>query len=151
VGAAAHSRSRTVVEQPVERLAAQDQAIAGLEAVTVATLSITADPAAQRVALEGAGEVPAAGSLIYSPSTSELVVVATGLEEPPAGQEYRCWVELEGQRQSVGKMYFADELAYWVGDTPVVGAVPDGTTFGVSLVEVDGTGAPTDPVMIGQL
>ena len=46
-----------------------------------------------------AGADPAlAGNIVFSPSTSELVVVATGLTPPPAGQEYRCWVEQAGDR-----------------------------------------------------
>jgi hypothetical protein len=48
-------------------------------------------------------------------------------------------------------MFFADDLAYWVGDTPSVATVPTGTTFGVSLTDVGGSGPETDPVIVGQL
>ena len=34
--------------------------------------------------------------------------------------EYRCWVEIDGARQSVGKMFFSADLAYWVGPAPAV-------------------------------
>jgi hypothetical protein len=134
-----------------QQLADQDRAIAGLEAVTAATLEITADPAAQRVALESTAGTEASGSLLFSPTTTELVVVADGLEYPPAGQEYRCWLLVDGEREVVGRMYFADDLAFWVGVTPGVAAATPGTTFGVSLTGEDGSGAGADPVIAGEL
>lgn len=134
-----------------QQLAEQDRAIAGLEAVTAATLEITADPAAERVALAPTEGSDASGSLLFSPTSTELVVVADGLSAPPEGQEYRCWLLVDGVREDVGRMYFADELAFWVGVTPGVAAAEPGTTFGVSLTATDGSGAQTDPVIAGEL
>jgi hypothetical protein len=134
-----------------EQLASQQRTIQGLEAVTTATLAITADPAAERVGLTATGTTPASGSLLFSPSTADLVVVASGLDAPPSGQEYRCWVLVDGERVEVGRMYFAEDLAYWVGTTPVVSTVPAGTTFGVSLTGAGGSGPQTDPVIAGTL
>lgn len=134
-----------------QQLAEQDRAIAGLEAVTAATLEITADPDAERVALASTEGSGASGSLLFSPTTTELVVVADGLASPPDGQEYRCWLLVDGVREDVGRMYFADELAFWVGVTPGVAAAEPGTTFGVSLTATDGSGAQTDPVIAGEL
>jgi len=70
-----------------EQLASRDRTVAGLEAVTTATLAITADPDAERVGLASTAGSDAAGSLLFSPSTAQLVVVASGLQDPPAGQE----------------------------------------------------------------
>ncbi len=98
-----------------QQLAAQARTIAGLEAVTTATLAITADPAAERVGLASTSGAPAVGSLLFSPASTQLVVVASGLDDPPSGQEYRCWVLVDGQRVDVGRMNFADDLAFWVG------------------------------------
>jgi hypothetical protein len=134
-----------------QQLADQDRAIAGLEAVTAATLEITADPDAERVALQPTAGSDASGSLLFSPTTTELVVVADGLVSPPEGQEYRCWLLVDGQREDVGRMYFADDLAFWVGVTPGVAAAAPGTTFGVSLTGIDGSGPQTDPVIVGEL
>jgi hypothetical protein len=134
-----------------DQLAAQQRGIAGLEAVTSATLAITADPDAGRVALASTDATDTSGSLLFSPSTTELVVVADGLTEPPEGQEYRCWLLVDGQRQDVGKMFFADDLAFWVGETPEVATVEPGTTFGVSLTEVDDPSLEADPVIVGEL
>ncbi len=108
-----------------DRLAAQDQAIEDLAAVTTATLHVTAEPDVERVALAGTSGTPTTGRSIYSPSTTELVVVATGLTQPPAGQEYHCWVLVDGQRQNIGKMFFGGGLAYWVGPSPAVADLPD--------------------------
>ena len=134
-----------------EQLSAQDRTIAALEEVTTATLAVTAEPDAAHVDLDGVSDPTLDGSLVFSPSTAELVVVAEGLTSPPAGQEYRCWIEIGGQRTPVGRMYFSDELAYWVGPAQAVSGVSGGATFGVSLVGASGQSIDTDPVLLGQL
>ena len=133
------------------RLDAQAQAIRGMEAVTLATIGIGAHDDAQRVTLVSADGGPTTGSLLFSPSTTRLVVVAEGLDRPPEGREYRCWMEVEGVRSSVGRMFFADELAFWVGDTPEVSQAGPGTTFGVSLTDVGGPSLDAEPVIVGEL
>jgi hypothetical protein len=130
-----------------ERLAARANEIAELERVTLATLDVSAEPDARRVSLTGTNGT---GSLVYSPSTTELVVVATGLTPPPAGQEYRCWVEQAGDREGVGKMFFSDGLAYWIGPVEAVEGLTDDATFGVTLVSLDGSTDNQD-VMEGDL
>ena len=132
-------------------VAAQAATIRQLAAVTSATLAVTAQPDAEHVALTGVSDPKLTGSLVYSPATAELVVVAEGLVEPPAGLEYRCWVEVGGTRHRVGKMFFGGDLAYWVGPTPAISGVSDGATFGVSLVDASGPAVDTDPVLVGKL
>jgi anti-sigma factor RsiW len=139
-----------VDRQVSERLAEQDRSIGGLEAVASATIDITAQPDVERVTLAST-DLDTSGTLLFSPSTTRLVVVAVGLERPPAGREYRCWVELNGKREHVGRMFFADDLAYWVGDTPAISDAGPGTTFGVSLGEVGDTSIDAPPVITGQL
>lgn len=133
-----------------QRLATQARAIEALERVAAATLEVTAEPDVRRVALAGS-DPSMAGSLIFSPRTSLLVVVATGLQPPPAGQEYRCWVEQAGQRDPVGKMFFSDALAYWIGPVPAVEGLLGGATFGVSLVDASGAVVDSEPVLGGGL
>ena len=135
------------------RFEQQERAIAGLQAVTAATIAVTTEPDSARVALAGAGGSTATGSLLFSPRTTELVVVARGLERPADGREFRCWLEIAGERQSVGRMFFAGDLAYWVGDTPAVAGLPAGTevTFGVSLVDLGAPSLDADPVIVGRL
>jgi hypothetical protein len=133
-----------------ERLAAQSETVEALQEVAIATLQVTGELDARRVVLAGTS-AGLRGDLIFSPGTSELVVVATGLTPPPAGQEYRCWVEQAGQRERVGKMFFSDDLAYWVGPAPAVQGLVSGATFGVSLVNADGSAVDTEPVLDGAL
>jgi anti-sigma factor RsiW len=128
-----------------ERIASQTDTIDALEAVTLATFQLSAQPDARRFALAGPGN-GAYGQLIFSPSTSEVVVVATGLTPPAAGAEYRCWVEEAGDRERVGKMYFSGDLAYWVGPAPAVEGLVGDAIFGVSLVDASGTVDP-QPVL----
>ena len=142
--------SLLAVQGMSEQLAAQDRAIAGLEAVTSATIEITGEPDAQRVALT-ASDADTSGSLLFSPATTQLVVVAMGLDQPPAGQEYRCWMEIAGKRENVGRMFFGDDLAFWVGDTPAVSDAGPGTTFGVSLADLGSPAIEAPPVIVGEL
>jgi anti-sigma-K factor RskA len=139
---------RSSVEQ---RLAVEADAIRDLGAVTIATLDVTAEADARRVALAAADGSSRRGSLVFSPSTTEVVVVATGLAIPPAGQEYRCWVEVGGQRQRIGRMFFGGDIAYWIGDVAVIASVPAGSRFGVSLTAVGGTTLDAEPVIAGSL
>ena len=126
-------------------------AVAALETVNRATIDISGEPDARRVALASTTGGSTAGTLLFSPSTTKLVVVASDLEMPPSGKEYRCWVEVDGHRASVGRMFFAEELAFWVGDTPEVSDLPDGTRFGVSLTDAGGSSLDADPVISGEL
>jgi hypothetical protein len=134
-----------------QQLADQGDTIQALQEVTTATLRVTAEPDAQHVALTGTSDPNLGGSLIFSPSTAELVVVTTGLTQPPTGQEYRCWVERNGQRERVGKMFFSGDLAYWIGPVPAVSGVSSGARFGVSLVDASGASIDTPPVLGGGL
>ena len=133
------------------QLAAQSVAIKGLQEITTATLTVTAQPDAEHVALAGVSDPELYGGLTYSPSTSELVVVASGLTPPPAGLEYRCWVEVGGKRERVGKMFFNEDLAFWVGPSPAIEGLSTGATFGVSLVDAAGSSVDSDPVLLGEL
>ena len=129
----------------------QAQEIKVLEATTRATLAVSAEPDAERVALTAtAGGGDAAGTLLYSPSTGELVAVASDLEPEPDGMEYGCWIEVAGTRTRIGKMYWAGDLWAWAGPVDGLAEVPEGATFGVSLAPVGGGGDAT-PVLTGEL
>ena len=134
-----------------EGLAAQAESIAALQEVTLATIHISAIPDAKHVQLAGPTNPGLAGSLVFSPSTMQLSVVATGLTPPPAGLEYRCWVEVKGSRARVGKMFFSSGLAYWVGPAPAISGVGAGALFGVSLVDIGRGTLDAEPVLIGAL
>jgi hypothetical protein len=132
-------------------LANQAETISALEEVTTTALAVNAQPDEQHVALAGVSDPTLAGSLSFSPSTTELVWLATGLTPPSAGLEYRCWVEVGGTRHRVGKMFFSQDLAYWAGETGAVSGLTNGATFGVSLVDATGDSVSTEPVLLGTL
>jgi hypothetical protein len=129
----------------------QAEAVTDLATVTAWTLRLSAQPDARRVALTAPGAPDQQGTLVFSPATHDLVVVATGLQNPPAGQEFRCWVESGGSRKGVGKMFFGGGIAYWVGPAPAVSGVSRDATFGVSLVDLAAPGVQRDPVLVGRL
>jgi hypothetical protein len=130
--------------------AEQSHAARDLAAITAATLRVESRPDARRVALASSTGAAEKGIVLFSPGTRELVVVATGLTEPPAGYEYRCWVESNRTRSAVGKMFFGGGVSYWVGPVNAVEDLAGRARFGVSLVNL-ATGATGDPVLSGEL
>jgi len=132
------------------RVDSAERTIAALQRITSATvdLSATADARVSLADMEGAGR---RGTILFSSSTTNLVIVVTGLAPPPAGREYRCWLESSGRREKVGRMFFAGDLAFWAGPVPAVAGIVSDTTFGVSLVDAGGEGLEGDPVLAGQL
>lgn len=127
---------------------AQAEQVEALGKVARWTLRIDSRPDVRRIALTSTSGASTTASLVFSPSTTELVVVAEQLAPPPAGREYRCWLEVDGTRASIGKMYFGGDLAYWVGDVALLAGLGPGARFGVSLVDLTGSG-PGEPVLVG--
>jgi hypothetical protein len=89
--------------------------------------------------------------LVFSPASRELVVLASGLPRPPAGREFRCWVEVDGERRPVGRMFFADDIQFWVGPVDDVGGLRAGATFGVTLVDAAGDSLDGPTILGGAL
>jgi hypothetical protein len=132
-----------------DRLAAQDQEIEHLADVTTATVNLAAEADVAHVSLASPTGGDVQGTLLFSPRTTQVVVVATGLSEPAAGMEYHCWVQTtaSGARQGIGKMFFGGGLAYWVGPSSAVAGLTGAPRFGVSLVAADGSVVGSDPVL----
>jgi hypothetical protein len=120
-------------------LARQARAIAGLERVATWSMRIAGEPDAEQVPLAAGDGSGATGTLLFSPGTRELVVVASGLPRPAAGQEFRCWMEVGGVRRPVGRMIFADQVQYWAGPVDELADLEPGTKFGVTLVDAAGS------------
>jgi hypothetical protein len=140
-----------VANRPDPALATSQETSSELAMLTNWTLRIQAEPDVKRVELTGASGSRTVGTLLFSPTTTDLVVVASGLSPAPAGQEYRCWVLLSGARQDVGRMDQGAGLAYWVGPVASLAQLPAGTPFGVSLATINGSIAPGDPVISGSV
>jgi hypothetical protein len=112
------------------------------------TVRIDTQPDVQRIHLASTTGATTTGTLVYSPSSKELAVIADDLAPPPAGHEYRCWVDVGGRRAPIGKMFFGGDLAYWVGPVPALAGVAPGARFGVSLVDLAATDQPGQPVLV---
>jgi hypothetical protein len=94
---------------------------------------ILQDPAHQVAVLSTAAGA-SAGTVSWSTARSEVVVLASGLAAPPAGQTYRCWIDRNGSRVAVGEMWLAGSIAYWVGGMDAWSATFEpGGRFSVSL------------------
>jgi len=112
------------------------------------SLAIGGSADAERVALASTAGGEATGALLYSPGSSQLVVIAQGLEQPPTGMEYRCWMESGGRRTRIGKMFFAGDVAFWVGEVPDIDALGEDATFGVSPASIsDPDDVSADPIL----
>ena len=129
---------------------ASENEVAILSDAAVTAVQIQAQPDAQRVALAptAAGQ-GADGTLSFSPSSGELVAVAIGLVVEGPNEEYGCWVEVDGQRQRLGRMYWAGDVWTWAGPVEGLDALPPGAVFGVSLTSTDGGSG--EPVLTGSL
>ncbi len=122
---------------------------------TIASLTRVADDAARIAAVSdsrtvGLDGTDAAGWLLFSASAGEMAVETAGLPEPGPGQEYRCWVEVDGERTVLGRMWVDGDVAWWAGPASALADVSAGATFGVSIVDVDGD-RPGQPVLLGEL
>lgn len=121
-------------------------ALAAVARETAALLK--AGDARQIALLDGAGA--ARGTLALSPSAGRIVVTAADLPAPPAGAEYRCWVEVGGVRTVLGSMWWAGAVAWWSGSVALPAVLPPGVAYGVSLVEAGASG-PGTVVLSGEL
>jgi hypothetical protein len=133
-----------VRSQTDDQLRRQQAVAEQLGKVTTWYVGIEAQSDAQRVALSSPNVAGASGTVEFSATTGQLVVVASGLTEPAGNQQLGCWIEVDGNRRSIGRMVFGGGISYWVGSVVRLGTIAPGTKFGVSL--------PGDePVLVGQL
>lgn len=131
-------------------LSREQAAVAALANLTATELRVSAQADAQRVRLVSAVAGGPSGSLLFSPSSGELVVVAAGLTEPATGREYRCWLDAGGRRTTLGKMLFAGGISYWTGWADGLDRAGPGATFGVTLADVAGGSLAGTTVLSGQ-
>ncbi|HYN69910.1 MAG TPA: anti-sigma factor [Candidatus Eisenbacteria bacterium] len=122
-----------------ERLQAARAEEAALGTVTAALDRVLASDTFEVVPLRRP-DGTAAGSISWS--RQDIVVLTAALEPPMAGQEYRCWLENEGQRTPIGRMEYAGDVAFWAASLDEWATISIGpeTRFGVSLEAVAGSG-----------
>ena len=131
--------------------AASEEAAGELARLASWSLQVSAEPDSQRTSLTSPAGSPATGTLLYSQTSTDLVVVARDLPAAPTGQQYRCWVLVNGARQDIGEMDTGGGLAYWAGPVEGLGSLPPGTPFGVSLAQVNGPISPGEPALSGSI
>jgi hypothetical protein len=130
---------------------AQQRDQAQQEARQLADLTSTLDallqePGHRLEALAATGTTAPEGTVVWGAQSGRLAVVTADLPQPPAGSEYRCWVERGGTRTAVGAMEFGAGLAYWAGWVDPASGIGPGSVFGVSLVPLaGGPGAASPP------
>jgi hypothetical protein len=127
----------------------RDAEVAVLATASEATIRIEGKADATRVTLTSASGGRATGTLLFSPSSGELVMVASGLAPVQAGQEYGCWVQVNGVKHRIGRMYTGGAIQAWAGPVDGLTSLPPGTVFGVSLVSTGG--GASQPVLTGGL
>jgi hypothetical protein len=127
-----------LIVSQASRLDRAQQETAALEAVAATVDRVLRDPNHHVVDLRGQDGV-VRGSLSWS--SHDLVVLTTALEPPPPDRVYRCWIERDGERSPVGKMWFAGATAFWNGtlDEWATTSFEAGGTFGVSLEPISGS------------
>jgi hypothetical protein len=108
------------------------------------------DPAAKVVTLASSSQA-GAGTLLWGPTSHQIVVLSRSLQPPPAGQVYSCWFEDGGHRDVIGRMWFNGTVAYWGGSLDAWNwGDPSGLVFGISL-EPKGAEPIGAPVLTGRL
>lgn len=127
-------------------IARQAEEIAFLARVSAWTVRVESRADATRVSLAGTGDD--AGTLLYSPSSGELVIVAAGLESPPPDRDYGCWVESKGKQTWIGRMRFGGEVAGWAGSVEGLRDIGSDAVFRVTLDPAEGD-APAEPRLWG--
>ncbi len=129
----------------------RDAQIALLTDAAETAVRIQAQPDAQQIALTATPDAPgAAGTITLSASDGELVALATDLPVLAGGQEYGCWVEVDGHRLRLGRMYWAGGVWSWAGPVSGLTEVPAGSVFGVSMGPAGG-GSDATPMLAGAL
>ena len=112
---------------------------ADLASLDRAMLRLLAEPDVRSVALSGGAGISAAGRLVFSATSRELVVSAAGLQPPDPGQQLACWLVNPGsQRQQMGTMVVEGGLIYWAGWDEALARAGPGTQFGVTLIDAGG-------------
>jgi hypothetical protein len=126
-----------------DRLRGQEATVQQLARVTSWYVDIEAQPDAQRVSLSSPNG-SATGTVEFSAATGKLVVVANGLSEPTGDQPLGCWIEIDGNRRAIGRMFFGGGISYWAGPVDQLSTVRTGAKFGVSM-------PGGDTILVGQL
>lgn len=122
--------------------------VARLEAATATMDRILRSDHVVLALVDSSGAV--GGSLSWS--RHDIAIVTSALAEPAADRIYRCWIERDGVRSPVGRMFFAGATGYWTGSLDDWAEISfDGGTFGISLEPAEGAPDGNAPVLTADL
>jgi anti-sigma-K factor RskA len=93
---------------------------------------------------------PAPGAqarVVWNASARQTVILATGLQQPPAGKAYELWV-IAGQKPVPAGVFKLDPRGRAVVTLPWADDTSRAQTFAVTLEPEAGTPAPTGPMVL---
>jgi hypothetical protein len=132
-------------------LAAEQARSAELARSADIATGLLGDATALRIPMTGAAG--ASGVAVISPASYHGAVVASGLPEAGAGNEYVCYVVIDGERRLVGRMAESGSTYAWTGEIGTHSGVKPGsvTEYGVLLVPTGSQAVDGTPVISGSL
>jgi hypothetical protein len=121
-------------------------------AVAESALGLVVDPTAIRIPMASPSGT-ATGLVLIAPHDYRTAVVAAGLPEAPAGQEYACYVVIDGARVLVGRMAERGDVYAWTGTVGAFAGVAGSSIgeYGVVLVPKGSQSVDGTPVLSGSL
>jgi hypothetical protein len=121
-------------------------------AVAQSALGLVVDPTAIRIPMASPSGT-ATGLVLIAPHDYRTAVVAAGLPEAPAGQEYACYVVIDGARVLVGRMTERGDVYAWTGTVGAFAGVAGSSIgeYGVVLVPAGSESVDGTPVLSGSL
>jgi hypothetical protein len=121
-------------------------------AVAQSALGLVLDPTVIRIPMASPSGA-ATGLVLIAPGDYRTAVVAAGLPEAPVGQEYACYVVIDGARVLVGRMAERGDIHAWTGTVDAFAGVAGSSIgeYGVVLVPVGSESVDGTPILSGSL
>ena len=121
-------------------------------AIAQSALGLVVDPTAIRIPMASPSGT-ATGLVLIAPHDYRTAVVAAGLPEAPVGQEYACYVVIDGARVLVGRMSERGDVYAWTGTVGAFAGVTRSSIgeYGVVLVPAGSESVDGTPVLSGSL
>jgi anti-sigma-K factor RskA len=114
-----------------------------------AVRDLVASPEARLTSLAGLKPAPhARGRVIWNAATREAILVAFGLDSPPAGKAYEIWVIGPSSRPVPAGLFQPRPDGSALVSLPQVEDTAQPRTFAVTLEPAAGTAAPTGPMVL---
>jgi anti-sigma-K factor RskA len=144
---AAQARAETAEAQAREFLA-DLEATRGLLAQEREMRGLLGRPETRLVSLGGLPAAPQARArMLFRPDTREACLLASGLDQPPAGKAYEVWVIAQGGPVPAG-VFKPDAQGAALFRLPDVPAMASVKTFAITLEPEGGVPAPTGPMVL---